>query len=428
MDANLASNIPPLLIAVPSQHDVYPTPVQRSSRNLQCWRDEDILEYSYYQQHRGGSLRSEAPPVLPHTSDRTSQCAGVKSSAHDDFFEGDDPASRTVRHSKTDSPPANLIGIGPESPTLISSPNGVLVISTGLSPIKNPRSEFSENSSPSPSGYLSPTLNYYTSPKMAPMHAGTGESLPTGDLSRQRTDNARHYSVQPFHALETKSTELIDSGDMGLSSSAAVGSGRGYHQSKSLGNEQRLHENVGSRKADLFDGKHVQPVLPPRSSTPSELSSSTVGGVSQIDFANILLHRSPIAAGSDALKETSPQVHRDSDNGLPEDALRYNQSRLFTGGSSGSAFSTTVVGPNSSRGIYYPGGNYNSDMGTGAAMSGDRNIICFDSSAGDDVNRGRSTSCHEAEKEPGEEIPRMRGKAIPVTRRFPPAGELRAVI
>ena len=50
--------------------------------------------------------------------------------------------------------------------------------------------------------------------------------------------------------------------------------------------------------------------------------------------------------------------------------------------SSGSAFPTTLVVLNPPRGVYYPGGSYNSDMGTGAAISGDHNNICFGSSAG----------------------------------------------
>lgn len=438
MDVNPASNIPPLLIAVTGQHDVISTPAQRSSKTLQHLRDEDILEYSCHQQHREGSLQPEASPILPHTSNRTIHGASVKSSTHAGCSRGDDAESRIMRHSKTDPPPANLIGIGPESPTLISSPTGVLAISTGLSPVKNPRSEFSESSSPSPSSYLSPTFKCYTPPTIAPMHAGTAEPSPTGDLSSQRIDNSGQYSVHPFHAWKMKTTVPVDSEDMELFSSVAAGFGGGSREIKSLSNEQQTHEDLGSGKADLFNRKHGHPTLPQRSITsfnpmtpPSDSSSSTVGGVSQLDFANVLPRRSPVAAGSDALTLTSPQVHRDSDNGLPEDALRYNEGRLFSGGSSSNAFSTTVVGPNPSRGVYYPGGSYNSDMGTDTGISDYRNIICFGSSAGDDVSApgigDRSASCDEVKRDSGEEILRMRGKAIPVVRRSLAAGELGAV-
>lgn len=164
MDSPQLSKTPPLLIALPRQSmELLPAPLEGASVTLRQNGGSSSQRY----QHERSSLPIPAPSPPPQTissGDNSSTSKLGAGSGHD--------AAQTGYNKRSDES-APLVAMGPESPTFISSPTGLLPISTGLSPTKGPYRGFLASvasGSPSTACYYAPT-GCNQQQTLTPMHA-----------------------------------------------------------------------------------------------------------------------------------------------------------------------------------------------------------------------------------------------------------------
>ncbi|CAM9700111.1 unnamed protein product [Ectocarpus sp. 4 AP-2014] len=178
MDGTQVFETPPLLIAVPKQpmEEVFPAPLEGASKTLQLVSDGDGNNGQQHP-HERSSMPVPAPFPPPQT---ITNGASTRGSCLDGAGSRHDAVSTDSGDRKSSGRPSSLIGIGPDSPTFVSSPTGILTISTGLSPTKGPCKDSlasATSGSPGPVGYY-PTSSYgQPSQIMAPMHAGAGSGV-----------------------------------------------------------------------------------------------------------------------------------------------------------------------------------------------------------------------------------------------------------
>ncbi|CAM9158510.1 unnamed protein product [Ectocarpus sp. 12 AP-2014] len=178
MDGTRVLKTPPLLIAVPKQpmEEVFPAPLEGASKTLQLVSDGDGNNGQQHP-HERSPMPVSAPFPPPQTITNGASTSG---SCLDGAGSRHDAVSTDFSDGKSSERPSSLIGIGPDSPTFVSSPTGILTISTGLSPTKGPCKDSlasAASGSPGPVGYC-PTSSYDQPPQiMAPMHAGAGSGV-----------------------------------------------------------------------------------------------------------------------------------------------------------------------------------------------------------------------------------------------------------
>ena len=291
---------PPRLIAVPRQQDEFLAPLEGATRALLSM-DEFAPECEC---HRVRSMQqgmaSQSPPPQHSSSTTTS----VGNTAFTGWLADDKAPSRSPRYVKIDPAPSALIGIGPESPTLISSPTGVLAISTGLSPTKNPRRESFDCSSPSPSSCPSPTFKFSPPPVIPPRQASStidssaaGQPLP----SNQITFFGR--AVHSFYAATGNNVTSSLNKTQELSA-AGLESGGALGRKKSSG---RQVLDGGEKKVDSF-AKQRNPAS----------CYYNDGGTSSYDEGAVRCKRAAVALGSRADDDAAAGIEEGASRGYDE--------------------------------------------------------------------------------------------------------------
>lgn len=216
MNGAQVSKCPPLLIAVP-RSKVLPAPLDGASKTFQ---QTDGGE-SQSNQHQRSSLPMPAPSPPPQTID-----SGNSSGRSYGGAKSNRDTAPTIGYRRKSSESAPLIGIGPESPTVISSPTGLLTISTGLSPTKGPRGgslASAASDSPGPAGY--PSSSYGQPPILAPAHAAArssaGAFAPQGNIFGVYPNSQPLYMTRPA-AAAVDTADYVRSSFTSASSAAAA--------------------------------------------------------------------------------------------------------------------------------------------------------------------------------------------------------------
>lgn len=178
--------------------EVLPAPLEGASVSLR--KNDDDTTNSQPYQHQRSSLPIPAPSPPPQTIS-----SGDNSGAgHLGAGRSQDTPSTGYRKSSESAP---LIGIGPESPTFISSPTGLLTISTGLSPTKGPcRGSLASaaSGSPGPVGYY-PSSSYAS----ASIHAA---SPSVGAFTPHIKTSGAYPGTQPLYMTTKPSTAVVAAG------------------------------------------------------------------------------------------------------------------------------------------------------------------------------------------------------------------------
>ena len=362
---DVVDKTPPLLIALPKQSmDVFPppAPLEGASKTLQQ-HHADGGYFSYddsnttmmamvtgsdsSNSHHHGHLQHPHQEISPLPVPAPAPPQTIASNSEhpmSDYIENSEytaadgvaagaasmyssiSSSTSYRKTRAD-PPSTLIGIGPESPTIISSPTGLLTISTGLSPARDARRQGScASGSPGPSSY---PLSMYGQPPLmvAPMHTGgtaatatatvpsNGASIfappSSGSIFGHQEEQQPSKSPAP-HSSRVAAAAVPSSSTPGLARETGTTSTRQEEQCYLMqGQPGGAYGGLtGSDAArDLHDasvyGSNAQTSLPPApSSSPSSMSllstNDAAGLVAQSDLATILLCQSPVAASGRA--------------------------------------------------------------------------------------------------------------------------------
>ncbi|CAM9743682.1 unnamed protein product, partial [Hapterophycus canaliculatus] len=287
MDEIRISKTPPLLIAVPRQSaELLPAPLEGASKTLQQLGSAFCGDGANSQQNplERSLLPISAPSPLPQTIDSET---GSSKGCFGDVFTQESASTGCRRSSER---PSSLIGIGPESPTFISSPTGLLTISTGLSPSKDPRESLpsATSGSPGPVGYY-PSSTFSQPTYMASTHAARGEISfqPHSNIFRPYPpENPLYMTIRPAAGAAAP----YGYGSHPIASAPDTTTGLPQAQIKT---EDRLDGGAGVSLASL-DSSSFFAITPPL------LPSMTTGDQahqSHPELERILLCRSPITAG-----------------------------------------------------------------------------------------------------------------------------------
>lgn len=310
MDGTRVSKTPPLLIAVPKQpmEEVLPAPLEGASKTLQLVSDGDGNNNSQQHPHERSPTPIPAPFLPPQT---ISNGASTSGTCLDGAGSRHDAVSRDFSDRKSSERPSSLIGIGPDSPTFISSPTGILTISTGLSPTKGPCKgslASATSGSPGPVGYY-PTSSYgQPSQIMAPMHAGGGSGVFSSAAVFEPHNNIFGPSPpeRPLYMTtrpaEVEST-VVEHGSQPDGSAPSTAAGLQQGEIRIIGGKgQAFEHNGGPATTGTTGGGTSFASLDSSSffamapSTPLSSESSDLANLSQSELANKTLRRSPTSA------------------------------------------------------------------------------------------------------------------------------------
>lgn len=201
--------------------EVLPAPLEGASVSLR--KNDGSSNNSQRYQHERSSLPIPAPSPPPQTI----SSGDNSGTGHLNAERRQDAASTGYNHKSSESAP--LIGIGPESPTFISSPTGLLTISTGLSPTKGPcRGSLASAASGSPGslGYASSTYNQ--SLASASMHAAS----PSVGAFTPHSNNFGYPGAQPLYMTAKPSAGVAAAT---ARAAAAAGAGGGSQPTSNTG-------------------------------------------------------------------------------------------------------------------------------------------------------------------------------------------------
>lgn len=292
--------------------EVSPAPLEGASKTLELVSDGDANNNSQQHPHERSPMPIPAPFLPPQT---ISNGASTSGSCLDGAGSRHGAVSTDFSDRKSSERPSSLIGIGPDSPTFISSPTGILTISTGLSPTKGPCMDSLASAtsvSPGPVGYY-PTSSFGQPSKiMAPMHAGADSGVfssavvfePHNNIfGPSQTERPLYMTTRPAE-VESTAVEQTSQPD-GSAPSTAAGLQQGEIRMKDSlqGKGQAFEHSGGPATTGTIGGGTSLASLDSSSffamapSTPlSSESSSDLGDLSQSELANKMLRRSPTSA------------------------------------------------------------------------------------------------------------------------------------
>lgn len=405
MDTRPAARTPPLLIALPKQSlEHSPAPLEGASKILQ--QNGGLLRDSAEPHERSPLpvLELSPPPPLPPQIIRNN---GDYHGNAENIESGDEAPSLDISSSYRNNvePPSSLIGIDPESPTIVSSPTGFLTLSTGLSPTKDPSRESCVSTSPGPSFYPPSTYNH-TPFVMAPMHAGSTPSSATVGTPRFSpfSQSTFEYPTQPFFATTGPTTSPGHSSEVVLEQNAP-GLGQVELHRRS---EENIQAGANARTiagtSDVLAAMNNTSSETTRVTAPTETQTSSslskLSGLTQSELARIILRQSPVATkkAAQTAMPTSPQQEQPAISLLKDRETR--NGRLLVGDSSQFP---AIVGPSSWRGRY-AGGCY------GTSDESSRK------SSGSSVEGGSDSSEDENEEEGGKNGRTAKGGKRPIRR------------
>ena len=376
-DSDVVRKTPPLLIALPKQPmDVSPAPLEGASKTFQqtdgyLFSYEDNSYNNYNTTMMTGSSSSSShqhaqevsPSPLPIPSVPQPQTITTTSSSSNNNSNSEHAAAaasggggsggcfrssnNSGEYAATTTPlmmsstgnnlssptttrfrkraedrPSTLIGIGPESPTIITSPTGLLTISTGLSPARHACLVSCPSVSPGPGYYPLSTMYGQPPQLMAPMHAGltTVPSAAASGIFAPPSSHTTNSSI--FGYQEQPSKNPVSSTGLSTSQTAAAAAAVPPSTLQGLAGENRERQSIlgqggrggracgsltgsssssgkdaaAAREIEMHDasvyGSNARTLLPPSSS----LSSSN--DAAQSELAKMLLCQSPVAASS----------------------------------------------------------------------------------------------------------------------------------
>lgn len=316
MDGARASKTPPLLIAVPRQSaEVLPAPLEGASKTLQqigsgfCGDGGSSRQNPLERSPLPISALSPLPQPIDSSIGNSKSCRGGGRSQ--------ETVSTGCRRSS--ERPSSLIGIGPESPTFISSPTGLLTISTGLSPTKGPRESLASaaSGSPGPVGYY-PSSDFSQPPLMGPTHAASGDISfqPHSNIFRPYPpENPLYMTIRPAAGVAAP----YGYGSHPIASTPDTTTGLPQWQIKT---EDRVdgvggcyeYGEAGSKGADsggvslasLDSSSFFAITPPPRLAT----TTGNQADLSHHELENMLLRRSPVPADGGSCDAQSGEQQR----------------------------------------------------------------------------------------------------------------------
>ena len=259
--------------------DVLHAPLEGASVSL---RKSDGGTNSQRYHHERSSLPIPAPSPPPQTI-----CNGDNSgTSHLGAGRSQDTPSTGYRKSSESAP---LIGIGPESPTVISSPTGILTISTGLSPTKAP---CRGSLAPAASGLPGPVGYYPSSSYNQPSFHTASPSVSAFTPNNTASGAGAYTGTQPLYMTKRPSTAVASAGCGGsqpASNTAGLPQGQSHTEDgHGYGGPATKDTSCGGASLASLDSSSFFAI------TQQPLSSTSTSDPA--DLERMLLRRSPETA------------------------------------------------------------------------------------------------------------------------------------
>lgn len=292
MNGALVSQSPSLLTTV-RRSQVLTAPLEGASRPL-----------AFQQAHGGGASqlshqRSSLPMPAPSPPPQTIDNGNSIGRSYGAAGSSRDAAPIGYRKSPESAP---LVGIGPEAPTFISSPTGLLPISTGLSPTKGSRggslASAGASDPPGPAGYYPPS-SYSQPPSLAPVHAAPSS---VGSIAPQGNIYGVYPNLQPLYMTRPAATAagVAEFGKPPFSSAPSAAAGLPQGHLKTEDNQQggggfgepiaKGASSEGGASMASLDSSSFFAITPP---SPLLSTTSDLADLTHPELEKILLRQSP---------------------------------------------------------------------------------------------------------------------------------------